>query len=129
MLDQPKLDRGLSFFECRLRRVLTGSRFAVLRRGRHERLALHRLALLQAAQRSKRAKAPIELIYGGRFLDSAIPAIVTTWSEKELLDRASLEFITRLSLTNAEAHLSLTKSTKNSLKPLDPLTNNSDPNP
>ncbi len=77
MLDQPKLDRGLSFFERRLRRVLTGSRFAVLRRGRHERLALHRLALLQAAQRSKRAKAPIELIYGGRFLDSAIPAIVT----------------------------------------------------
>jgi hypothetical protein len=79
--------------------------------------------------RSKRAKQPIELIYGGRFLDSAIPAIVTTWSEKELLDRASLEFISCLSLTNAEAHLSLTNSTKNSLKPLEPLTNNSDPNP
>jgi hypothetical protein len=63
------------------------------------------------------------------YADSAIPAIVTTWSEKELLDRASLEFITRLSLTNAEAHLSLTNSTKNRLKPLDPLTNNSDTNP
>ena len=92
-------------------------------------MALGWLALLLAAQRSKRAKQPIELIYGGRFLDSAIPAIVTTWSQKELLDRASLEFIPRLSLTNAETHLSLTNSTKNRLKALEPLTNNSDPNP
>ena len=46
MLDQPKLDGGLSFFERRFRHVLTGCRFAALRGGSHQRMALGWLAVL-----------------------------------------------------------------------------------
>jgi len=42
------------------------------------------------------------------YADSAIPAIVTTWSEKELLDRASPEFkkaVTKISSMGCFARL------------------------
>ena len=75
MLDQPKLDGGLSFLERCFRRVLTGNRFAVLRGGRHQRLALRWLALLQPTEFTKGTEQPIQLVNRYCFLKFGTGAI------------------------------------------------------
>jgi len=56
MLNQAERDRGLSFLERGLRRVLRGNHFASLRGGGHQSLSLWRVVILESTEAAKPMK-------------------------------------------------------------------------